>query len=271
MNRPEDKDPARAKLAYFDEWVRRHQQQQKLLPEVLKMRKTAEWEVKATDALREGMPEQAKEVEAEGVRVLRHIQATMPLPLDYDIHLSVESATAAVAVSSMIFETLVATRSEDPSERPEIEAQITSYSKLLEEQGRAADASRWVAQLFPNLSERFATAQHEAMVARGDPLAEERAALAMRTFLHQLKGELFAKAQTHERENMTWPRMAQRLSTRTGAHVLLEQEATHSSLSNWFSNVGKARWKAYSFDDVLTRFIDHVYVVCGAVVAGIKA
>lgn len=90
----------------------------------------------------------------------------------------------------------------------------------------------------------------------------------MRTFLWKLQGELFAKAFGRAGEKMTWQIMAERLSTAAGRRILVDEQRRFSGLIDTLSNIGKARHSAYNFGEVWTRFIDHVYVVCGEVMAG---
>jgi hypothetical protein len=55
--------------------------------------------------------------------------------------------------------------------------------------------------------------------------------------------------------------------SRQGEKLLLAQGDNRRGLIETLSSIGKARSSAYRFADVWARFIDHVYIVCGLVLA----
>jgi hypothetical protein len=243
------------------------------MPDVVRMEGTATWTVDAMDALREQSPEMATELDGELERGFHELKKALPLPPDYGPVVVEATSTASVSGANRVHEALVSVRAADPRETSKVMLMVRRYAGLQEEQGRAEEAARRVKELFPEQSARFAEALNAARVAQGSPsrFSEETAAMVMRTFLAKLKGELFERARGYERENMTWPLMAERLSIESGRHVLAEQDAVHSGLNAWLTDIGKARSSAFSFPESCARFIDHVYVVCGEVLAASKA
>jgi len=270
MSDPQDHNPAKEWLAYLDELLRRGDEYKRMEPEIIKARGTAAWQAEAVDALQKEFPGMAREVKADlapGIQALKNI---LPLPPIYDLRAAGSTTTAAVSGANIVYEALISARI--PAPQPTISQLIAGYAVLQKEQDREADAASRVAELFPALADRFAEASRAAHVALGSltAFAEETAANAMRNFLMKLKGELMEKTRHMELENITWKVMAARLCAGPNIQVLLEQEHIHSDLNNWLSPVLKARHSAYSFRETWVRFLDHVYITCGAVLASRK-
>lgn len=262
-------DPAGEQVAYLQQWIERDNQQRALRPHVSRMLSTSMWQADAMDAMRSESPEMAREVDSDIGHRLENLKSTLPLPRKYDIDFITTSGTATtVSSTAVVFEALVAVRDKEKAPIPGIVTQIRRYNELAKEQGRAEEAGSRVARLFPSLAERFAEVRNAVAVAAGVPQNAEPAAMQMRTFLDKLKGELFEKARSHEGENMTWERMAERLAS--GRSTLRDEGATSASIYANLSNIFKARGSSYSFSEVCTRFFDHVFIVCGEVLAGIK-
>ena len=93
------------------------------------------------------------------------------------------------------------------------------------------------------------------------------AALEMRTLLDNIKGELFERARTVPRENMTWDVMVQRVysgAATTPRHTeLLDQGIKRSDLINYLSTVAKRRGggQPYNFEDLWAMVLDHIYIL----------
>lgn len=269
MNKPTDEDPAKEKQEYLKEWLRRHQQARRQEPEVVRMLSTANWLVDATEELRRRSPAMAREVDAELRRGVKTLKDTLPLPPEYGVHLGMATTTASVSSASVVFDALISAGDQMSQPDGAIVPITVRYGQLQDEQQRTFQAADRLVQVFPALSERFSEASGAAHIALGSPsaFAEEAAAMAMRTFLHKLKGELIDKARHYEGQNVPWPLIAERLCTGSNVQVFLEQERVHSTLNDWLSKIGKGRFSAFTFKDSWMRFIDHIYVVCGAVLA----
>jgi len=265
---PNGKDAAEKKVAYLAEWLRRIQELKRLEPEVTKMWGTATWEADAMRTLRSESPRIAQEVDTELAPGLQALTNSLPLLPVHDLR-AMSSTTAVVSGANTVFNALIAAGDQQQSPTGFVPL-ITRYWQMQEEQGREADAASRVAELFPSLADRFAEASRAARVALGNPtsFAEETAAMAMRNFLLKLKGELMDKARRVKREDPTWMQMAERLCTGPNVQLFLSQEHLHRNLNDWLSRIGKARPSAFTFKDTWARFIDHAYIVCGAVLAG---
>jgi hypothetical protein len=263
----DEDDPARQFWDYLNRWVENDNKQRALRPAVVRMLGTATWQVGAMDALRAESPEMARELNGDIARGLADLEFRLPLPREYDTKTDVSSSAVTAAVNVSVYSALVSARGSDAQSSPRLTAEIDRYEEIVAEQGRADEAGRRVALLFPNLSERFTAAQNAVRVAGGNSQAQESAASDMRTFLWKLKGELFSRASKHVGENMTWEFMAERLGT-AGQRVLLDQGSTYSSLIDTLSKICKARSSTFNFDEVWTRFVDHVFIVCGEVIVG---
>jgi hypothetical protein len=262
----EKDDPARQQRAYLEEWLQRDERQRALRPDVTRMLGTAVWQVDAMDALRGTSPEMAREVEYDLTRSFTALKESLPLPPSLHDSTTTSTTSYAAASSNRVYEALMSTRGTDPL--PRVTKEVRRYESLVAEQGRAQEAGRRVGLLFPELAERFKAALDAAEVAKRDELVQESAAMEMRTFLYKLKGELFAKARMNAVENMTWELMAERLGVGAGCEGLVEQGGAHGSVISTLTNIGKARYSTFSFTEAWTRFVDHVYVVSGEVLAG---
>ena len=272
MTDPNDSDPAKLKLEYFEEWLRRFQQAKLVEPAVIKMLSTAAWEADAMRALRSESPGMAREIDAELARGVQSLTSSLPLPPAYDQGIVPSSSAVTVSSANMVLDALISVQGQPPHPQSFLAPLIKRYWQVQEEQGREAEAAGRLAELFPGLAERFAEATRNAHIALASitNFAEETAAMAMRTFLGKLKGELMDKARQSEREKLTWAQMAERLCTGPNERVFRDQERLYESLTDWLSNIGKARSSAFSFKDTWVRFLDHVYIVCGAVLASKK-
>jgi hypothetical protein len=89
----------------------------------------------------------------------------------------------------------------------------------------------------------------------------------MRTLLDGIKGDLFEKARNMAKENMTWERMAGRLSKgKSGGpeeKELVDQESERERLIECLSKVAKDRegGSRTDIDTLWTQILDHIYVV----------
>jgi hypothetical protein len=265
----EKSDPARRHKSYLQEWIARDNKQQTLRPQVERMLSTATWTVEAMDELRSTLPSMATEVDQDLMAAVKVIERYMPLPVEYDDTTTLTSTVSSVAANTRVYDALLSAQGV-PGSTPGLELFVKRYEGLQAEQGREHDAATRVASLFPALASRFNDAANAAHIARGDPSSRERAAFAMRTFIDKLKGELLDKARKHERESISWAVMAERLAPPPNRAVLAAREDVHSRLIDMLSRIGKARGTA-DFEQAWTLFLDQVYVVCGAVLAGVLA
>ena len=264
----DETDPARRHKAYLEEWIARDNKQRALRPEVERMLGTATWTVGAMDELRTTLPSMAMEVDQDLAAAVKVIEQSIPLPTDYDDGTSFTSTVSSVAANTRVYDALLSAQGA-PGSTPGLEVFIKRYEGLVAEQGREQDAAARLTSLFPVLSERFHNAANGAHIARRDASTRESAALAMRTFLDKLKGQLLEKARRHPREDVSWPVMADRLVAEPVNRVVLAgREANHSRLIDILSRIGKARGTA-DFEHAWTMFVDQVYVVCGAILAGV--
>lgn len=263
----DENDPARKYHAYLEDWLKRDDEQRALRPTVERMLGTAVWQVGAMDAVRSASPSMALEMDSEIDRDLADLKTKMPLPAQYKPLTDVSSSAIGAAGNARVFEGLVALRLDGGQPSP-LNTHITAYERLVADQGRADEAGRRVNILFAHLFERFNAARDAVQLAGADPLVQEGAAMHMRTFLYKLNGELFERARSRPGENMTWELMVMRLASADGIRLLRDQEETNSALLNMLSNIGKGRSSAFTLSEAWTRFVDHVFVVCGEVIAG---
>jgi hypothetical protein len=142
------------------------------------------------------------------------------------------------------------------------------YTQLRESQERP----KKVRDLLTNLNdksliERFDRALKAFSATRTGTTERTAASLEMRTLLDGLKGYLWKTARRHDRENMKWELMAERLAKgMVGGYewqTLIEQESKYTQLFNTLSAVGKDRTSITQerLDLLWGQLLDHIQVV----------
>jgi hypothetical protein len=90
------------------------------------------------------------------------------------------------------------------------------------------------------------------------------AANSIRNTLDGLKGDLFKKARTTPKENMTWETMSQRLAKGADeAGILIREDAIRTLLINGLSEILKNRehGSTTNLDNLWTQTLDFIYSV----------
>lgn len=267
-----ESDPAKELRDHLAEWLRLYRTAKDIAPYVQRQLESAEWDEGARRLIgRAGAPEEVTHnIDQIMTRVLGEVKISLPLMTDYqqflDEGITTLSSGTVSATSSMVA-VLIQIRA-SPDALPEIDSTIKEYEALQQKQGRFAEARVRLGIHFPSLVGLFDLAEHKFQLAKSDVRQVPDAATEMRTLLDKLKGELFAKAQVNQRENMTWLIMAGRLGTGASQQsTLLDQEVSRVPLIENLSELLKRRMapdvRALSVAWMLV--VDHVYVVCSCI------
>jgi len=115
------------------------------------------------------------------------------------------------------------------------------------------------------------TARQEYAAAISDIGERIAAGIAMRNVLEHYKGDLFVRARNHLGENMTWERMAERLTFGKVGGIehkeLINQEVEWNLLQRRLSDVAKGQKHGLVVDlqDIWTKLVDHLFTVLGII------
>lgn len=143
-----------------------------------------------------------------------------------------------------------------------------SYRHIQEKQSRFENVIQKMQILNPDRIEELRKAKK--LFSNAIANIEERiaAGTAMRNLIEHFKGDLFEMARKHDRENMTWRRMAERLALGDfELDELINQETIWNSLHARLSSVLKNQKSGMSdnLEDIWTNLMDHVFTILGII------
>jgi len=258
------------KRDYLVTWLQNFEQAQDIVPRVQKELEKTEWEI---DAL-SNLPDEAAEIPSGDMTVLfdndfKYLTHALPMIPTFDV--SQLSSSDAISASGTMSVYEYVSRIGD-IETPKAFEFSNHYTLKYQEIQLAHDRPNEVRNLLAklpskNTSERFERAEKSYMLFKAGNGEKTSAAIEMRTFVDGLSGDLFQVARKWEKENMTWERMAERLSKGDTAGVeyneMIRQKGIHSSLINRLSEIGKDRegGSATNLNHIWTELLDHVFTV----------
>jgi hypothetical protein len=245
---PEWLEQLKSKAEHLREWLNRHKQAEEIAPEVKKNLDFTEWQIRTfenrpDESIEIGFPDLQQTLDSD----VAYMDFALPMMPSYDkddvqgTTAFTSSGTADISVWSgrvgdlgtddaITFSTIVSNELEDLQ---------TQYDKPNEARSLIIRLGN------PQTLERFDEAKSAfSLVDRGTDM-RPAAANSMRNLLYGLKGDLWQLARKHEKENMNWEGMAERLALgeRGGPQFqeLLKQEARFSSLISRLTDVVKDR------------------------------
>jgi hypothetical protein len=259
-----------ARRDYLEQWLERHKAAQDLVPSVQASLEVTNWEI---DALSSRPPEaDAIALDGLGRRFAREyddVQCILPMAPSYssDAGPVVHAVTTSGAASTYVYVASVGGLGTEDA-REYAETKTAAYRELQAAQSRPQEARALLEKLAgAGTLARFDAAAKARAAAKSGTGARTAAATDMRNLLYGLRGDLFERACRWPRENMTWPRMAERLSRGgtggTEHQELVAQEALSDSLVAKLSDVLKEREGACAsdVDHLWAQVLDHIYVV----------
>jgi len=234
------------KRDYLDEWLSRHKEAHDIVPHVRKIQDMTNWEIEAL----ENRPTSSGE-----------------MPSD-DIIMAVNTSSTAT-----IYTHVVKWAEADTSEAEEYSKKFTGlYHDLQTKQKRPEEVRALIAGLSDSsILGRFDKALEAYSHAKAGTVNRTDAALAMRNLIEGIKGKIYQLARKQEKENMTWPIMAERLAKGepqgTECNELEHHKSIYSPLHERLSYVLKERegGSPANLDQLWTQVLDHIYAVLGLV------
>jgi len=260
----------RERRDYLKLWLERMKKAREAVPLVHRNLQTTEWEISAL----ENAPEEADEIAAVDPSTaldqdFDYWRTNVPMMPDLDLK-AVESSTGISASGTVSVYEYVSRVGDlqTPSAIDYSRKYTAAYQELQQEQDRPSEVRSLIAKLGnPQTLERFNRASAAYYAAASGTAERTAAAMEMRTLLDGIKGALFERARRHPRENMTWRKMAERL---TKGHKggpeeteVRNQEKSRSSLIERLSQIAKDRegGSLTNIDHVWTQLLDHIYTV----------
>jgi hypothetical protein len=267
----------RKKEEYLSDWVQKFNQASEFIPKIEQLRDITRWEI---DAL-SNAPEEAEEVPTGDMLETFNTDfglLTLALPPLPEISKEFFSSTdgSTTASSSVVF--VHVTRVGDiPNENAKAYSeQYSSRYQELQNKYNFPEEIRFLLNKmgFPNTLSRFNSAEKFYFLYKGENKAKTAAAMEMRTFLDGLKGDLFNLARLNTSENMTWDKMALRLTggdkSSQEFSLLLRQGKDQSSLTNRLSSIGKNRegQSVTNLHYIRNELLSHVYTILKIIIKG---
>ena len=258
------------KRKHLENWLQNFEQARDIVPRVQKELEKTEWEI---DAL-SNLPEEAAEIPSGDMKVLFDNDfkyLTQALPMLPTFNVSQLSDSDAISSSGTMSVYQYVSRIADIATPKALEFSnryTLKYQEIQIAHDRPNEVRNLLAKLpSKNTSERFERAEKSYMLFKAGSGEKTSAAIEMRTFLNGLSGDLFQIARESKKENMTWERMAERLS-KGGTEGLeynemIHQKGIHSSLLERLSQIGKDRegGSVTNLNHIWTELQDHVFTV----------
>jgi hypothetical protein len=271
MSADEPKDTA----AYLRLWIEQSARNAQYIPQVQRALEQAGWQNYAIQGGRSFLsPDIIAEAEASQQSQFVYVRKNMPLPPALDAAIVAGLGITLTSGSSMFFG---AVRAERDAGRVSAEAAtpiLTAYQQLEDEQNRVADARSLLSASFPAVVAQLDRAAAVYQQSKSQPGVAAAAALEIRTLLDKLKGELFATARRHEREDMTWQTMVERLQRPTTdgtvTAAVAGQNKARTDVIGALSDIAKRRTDddRHKLSELWIMALDHIAIMCGYVVGG---
>ena len=259
-----------SRRVYLNEWLDQHKKAQEVVPFVQRNLEFTEWEIEALnntpdEADKIPLPDLSAKLDQEN----KFIKKAFPMIPAYDM-IIVGDATAVSTSSSTDVYAFVSSVGDigTPKAVEYSETYTAKYQELQSAHKRSDQVRRLLSGLTsPETTVRFDRASHAYNATRAGTAERTSAANEIRNLLYGVKGDLFKKARSWPNENMTWKKMANRLSKgRPGStehQQVLDQATNHSHLIGRLSDISKDReaGSTTNLDNVWAKVLDHLFIV----------
>jgi hypothetical protein len=251
---------------HLGNWMDRFHRITEIAPIVQESLEEVSWARKAMEDRPPGSNNVSRALVADWAETAHNniIAALPPLPYCANataLQVSSSATSSNTAVISYIYEV---GQIDTPAARDYFQNQFESYRTLQEQHDRPRRVREMISSRWPGCLDRFDAAFEAHRRFKSRQITEDAAAIAIRTALEGIKGELFQEARRNARENMTWTEMAGRLC-RNPSHkdLLLNQEVAHKTLHGHLSNLAKVRpaGQLPNIEIIWTMFLDHLLVM----------
>jgi len=267
----DDIEKLKAKRKYLSDWLERNRKAQEVVPYVHMNLELTEWEIQSLSDL----PDEADEIPMPGLsaqisRDYKYLTSALPMMPEYKVSSVYNSTAVTTSGSATVYEAISRVSDIDtPVAKNYSQLHLEKYHQLQEAQSRANDVRNLISN-FGNQQtlERFDKADKSYSLFKAGTLPRTSAAAEMRTLLDGIKGDLFAKARRWPKENMTWKKMAERLTkSDIEKDELIAQKKKRASLISRLSDVLKEResGSVTNLEYIWTQVLDHIFVVLNLV------
>ncbi len=255
---------------YLRKWIERYKKAQDAVPFVHMGLEMTEWEIQALS----NRPDEADETPLTDLMIrferdYDYLTDVLPMMPEYNLDDLPVLTAVVTSGSASVYNYVAKVGDLGTQEAQEYSARYTAaYRELQAAQTRPKTVRDLLKKLNnPQTLQRFDRASNAYLAARSGTGERTAAALEMRNLLDGVQGDLFEKARRWPREDMTWNKMAKKLSKGknggTEQQELINQEARRTSLINRLSTILKDREGGFlkALDNVWTQLLDHIYVV----------
>lgn len=261
-------DIIHAKQEYIKDWKERIQEAQKIAPIIDKIEEVTNWEEQALTNL----PDEADEIPMVTLNndlEMDYQQFTKSLPMPPRIStqfVSQNTTAGTITSASSTFEFV--SRVGDlrtPMCRAYSSSFINAYYGIQKSQNRGNEVRQFILRLNnSNLLQRFDECIDSISRLHLSLEKKESTANFIRNLINGIKGELFERARNKPGENMTWEKMATRLSINdNGKKLIIRQELVKSNLLSRTADALKniLTESETNIDFIWTQTIDHLFIV----------
>lgn len=264
---------AQDRLSHLTEWLRRIKTAQEQVSDVQDMVVRTEWEI----SMLTDLPEEAEEFVSPGLTQKytqgnEYLYSFLPLPPEYEkTKITSSGSITTSGTSTMVSFVRAAGETKSPLVQYWSNSYVVSYRDIQEKQLRFEKTQQRLQILSTDGVIELEKAQQAYSAAAAEIGERVAAGIAMRNMLEHFKGDLWEKARNNPRENMTWEKMAERLTVGDSGGIehqeLLDQEREWKSLHSRLTEVAKDQKKGLvvDLDDIWTRLIDHLFTILGII------
>lgn len=258
------------KREYLENWLNRLGQAEEIVPKVQRELEKTTWEIEALS----NRPEEASEIPIGEIPVLfdndlKFLGQVLPMLPAIDASLFSSSDAISTSGTASVYEYISRIGDVGTSKAFEFSNFYTTEYQRIQ---IAHDLPHEIRKLLEKLPtegtlERFNRAEKFYMQFKAGVGEKTSASMEMRTFADGLPGDLFQIARKWKKENMTWEKMAERISKggKMGYEYqeMIRQKNVHSSLISRLSEIGKDRegGSLTNLDHVWTELLDHVFTL----------
>jgi len=253
---------------YLADWLERNKKAQEMLPYVQQELELTELNIQALRKL----PDEADEIPREDLSFTlnhenQHLKLALPLMPLYNREAFQSSSDEIISGSTATMTTFISRVGEIGTEasRSYANSYFSDYQKIQESQSRPAKVRKLIELLDDERIIKRYDVAYEAYIGLKSGIANRTGtASEMRNLLHGVKLGLFNKARKWSDENMTWERMAYRLSKSSHEKsLLIQKEKIQSLLISDLSHVLKEQDKKspINLDHKWVQVLDHIYSI----------
>lgn len=253
---------------HLTDWIDRNKKAQEMLPYVQRELELTELNIQALTEL----PDEAAEIPRGDLSFtlnhenqhLKMALPTMPLYSRQDLE---RSSDYIVSGSTSTMTTFISRVGEIGTEnaRRYADSYFIDYQRIQESQSRPAKVRKLIELLADEkITKRYDVAYEGYIGLKSGTANRTGTASEIRSLLHGVKLGLFNKARKWSDENMTWERMAHRLSKGDyEKRLLIQKEKIQSLLISDLSHIMKEQDKIspINLDQKWSQVLDHIYSI----------